>query len=70
MKTEKKIIANTPMERVMEITEFFSVPENRGKMQLPIPESAYMWQNLARMYNVADILRGGPISDLPKEIKS
>jgi len=67
MKTEKKIIANTPMERVMEITEFFSVPENRGKMQLPIPESAYMWQNLGRMYNVADILRGGPISDLPIE---
>jgi len=67
MKPETKILANTPIERVMEITDFFSVPENRGKIQLPSPESAYIWQNLGRMYNVVDVLRGGPISELPIE---
>jgi len=67
MKAEKKIIGNTSMDRVIEITEYFSKPENRGNMRLPIPESAYMWQNLGRMYNVTDILRDGPISELPIE---
>ena len=58
-------LANTPIERVLEITDYFAAPENRGKIQFPSPESAYMWQNLGRMYNVADVLRDGPIRDLP-----
>ena len=57
--------ATTPIERVIEIQEFFSVPENRGKFQYPIPESAYCWQNIGRMYNSVDVLRGGPIAELP-----
>jgi hypothetical protein len=65
MKKETKILANTPIERVVEIQKFFSVTENRIKFQFPIPQTAYMWQNMGRMYNTVDVLRGGPISDLP-----
>ena len=41
-------LANTPMERVRELQEFFAVPQNRLKYQFPIPESAYGWQNMGR----------------------
>jgi CubicO group peptidase (beta-lactamase class C family) len=67
MKTETRILANTPIERVVEIQEFFAIPENHIKVQFPIPESAYIWQNMGRVYNTVDVLRGGPIRDLPIE---
>lgn len=65
MKKETKVLANTPIERVVEIQKFFSATENRIKFQFPIPQTAYMWQNMGRMYNTVDVLRGGPIGDLP-----
>lgn len=57
--------ALTPIDRVVAIQGYFSVPEHRGNFQFPIPESAYMWQNIGRMYHSVDVLRGGPIADLP-----
>ena len=61
----KDALANKSMKEVRKIQEFFEVPENRIKYQFPILESAYGWQNMGRVYNTVDVLRGGAVSDLP-----
>jgi len=65
-----KPLADTSMEQVKAIQEFFSTPENRLKFQFPIPESRYMWQNIGRIFNTVDVLRGGPVSELPLNINT
>lgn len=57
--------AATPIDRVVEIQRYFNAPENQGNFQFPIPESAYTWQNVGRLFHTVDVLRGGPVAELP-----
>ncbi len=60
--------ADTSVQRIEEIHGFFNVPANKVKIQFPIPETGYAWQNMSRFYPTAMILRDGPISELPVKL--
>ena len=60
--------ADTPVERVYEIQTYFYQGENKVHIQIPGPETLYMWQNMSRFFNTAQVLRDGPISTLDEEI--
>jgi len=65
---ESQIMASKSMKEVLAIQEFWNVPTNRVQFQFPLPESRYGWQNIGRLYNTVDALRGGPVKELPVEI--
>jgi CubicO group peptidase (beta-lactamase class C family) len=60
--------ADTLVQRIEEIHAFFAQPENRVKIQFPIPETGYAWQNMSRFYPTAVVLRDGPIRVLPEKL--
>jgi CubicO group peptidase (beta-lactamase class C family) len=61
------ITAETPMDSVSAIHEFFGSAEGKVRFQLPSPETQYGWQHASRFYKTAQILRDGPISELPSK---
>jgi CubicO group peptidase (beta-lactamase class C family) len=63
------VASNIPLEKVIEISSFFSRPENKVRIQFPGPESQYAWQNMSKFLPTAQILRGGEISKLPYAIQ-
>lgn len=62
------LVVNTPYNRVLEIGEFFIKPENRVKIQFPIQESHYAWQNMSKFYPTSQILRSKAINNLSYKI--
>ncbi|WP_211251176.1 hypothetical protein [Deefgea rivuli] len=54
-----KLVAQTPMNTVNSISDFFSKAENKVKIQFPSNETRYVWQNMSRFYTTAPILRDG-----------
>ena len=61
------ITADTPMDSVSAIHEFFGSAGGKVRFQLPSPETQYGWQHASRFYKTAQILRDGPISELPSK---
>jgi len=53
------------MESVTAIHEYFDSADGRVRFQLPSVETQYGWQHTSRFYKTAQILRDGPISELP-----
>jgi CubicO group peptidase (beta-lactamase class C family) len=62
-----QITAETPMETVSAIHEFFNSAEGKVRFQLASPETQYGWQHTSRFYKTEQILRDGPISELPSK---
>lgn len=60
--------SDTPLEAIESIHRFFAEPDNKVKIQFPIPETAYAWQNMSRFYPTAMILRAGQVSELSKNV--
>lgn len=63
-----KQVSDTPMEAVASISNFFSQPENKFKIQFPSNETRFVWQNFSRFYPTAQVLRDGLIGPLPKSL--
>lgn len=59
------LAADTPLDKIYGIEKFFSDPRNAPVMQFANEKTDYAWQNMSRFYNVAMLLRDGPISELP-----
>lgn len=62
------LTANTPYERVLEISDFLNRPENKVKAQLPGPETQYGWQHMSKFGPTAQILRAGAVRPLEVDI--
>jgi len=68
--TEVKVptmTAETPMDTVSAIHEYFNSAEGKVRFQLASPETQYGWQHASRFYKTEQILRDGPISELPSK---
>ncbi|UGA56426.1 serine hydrolase domain-containing protein [Vibrio sp. VB16] len=48
--------------------EFFLQKSNRVKLQFPIEQSKFAWQNLSRFYPTAQVERDGPVYQFPYKI--
>ena len=48
--------------------DFFLEKGNRVKLQFPIEQSKFAWQNLSRFYPTAQIERDGPVYQFPYQI--
>ncbi|GLS90337.1 hypothetical protein GCM10007916_14040 [Psychromonas marina] len=48
--------------------EFFLQEGNRVKLQFPIDQSKFAWQNLSRFYPTAQVERDGPVYQFPYKI--
>ncbi len=60
--------ADTPLERVKEIQEYFAQPENMVKFQFASPETQYAWQHVSQFYPTARFARAGMPTILESEI--
>lgn len=65
---ENIVNADTTNKEVYDIHEFFSEQGNRVKLQFPIEQAAFAWQNLSRFYPTAMIERDGEVINLPYEL--
>ena len=59
---------NIPLSKVMEVSAFFNIPENKVKIQFPSEQSAYAWVNQSKFYPTAQVMRQGQVSMLPYDI--
>ncbi|WED28376.1 beta-lactamase family protein [Vibrio sp. DW001] len=50
--------------------EFFLQKGNRVKLQFPIKQSKFAWQNLSRFYPTAQVERDGPVYQFPYKINN
>ncbi|MCU8188824.1 hypothetical protein M2H07_13665 [Vibrio vulnificus] len=55
----------TTNKAVAETHDFFLEKGNRVKLQFPIAESHFAWQNISRFYNTAQIERDGAVYQFP-----
>ncbi|AUJ36705.1 serine hydrolase [Vibrio vulnificus] len=58
----------TTNKAVAETHDFFLEKGNRVKLQFPIAESHFAWQNISRFYNTAQIERDGAVYQFPYSI--
>ncbi|EMN7257437.1 beta-lactamase family protein, partial [Vibrio vulnificus] len=58
----------TSQSDVYKTHEFFLEQGNRVKLQFPIEQSKFAWQNLSRFYPTAQIERDGPVYEFPYAI--
>ncbi len=56
---------NVPLDRVLEISAYLNAPENMVKVQFPSPETQYSYVNFSKIRPTAQVMRGGPVVDLP-----
>jgi CubicO group peptidase (beta-lactamase class C family) len=60
--------SNIPLSKVLAVSEYFTIPENRVKIQFPTEQSRYAWVNMSKFYPTAQVLRSGLVSVLPYNI--
>jgi len=62
---EKNISSLRPLNEIRDIFSFFHTPANIVQIQVPSDKTEYAWQNLSGFQYTMQILRDGPISELP-----
>ncbi|PWJ38572.1 serine hydrolase domain-containing protein [Sediminitomix flava] len=62
--------SNISLEQVLKVSEYFSQPENKVKMQFPDDMSAYAWIEQSKFYPTAQVMREGQVSELPYAINA
>ena len=68
--TQKQSIVSTdtPLAEVRDIFSFFHTPANVVQIQVASEKTLYAWQNMSAFQFTMQILRDGPISELPERI--
>ena len=64
------IVSNISLEKSQSIVSYFNNPKNRVNIQFPGVESSYAWQHMSLLLPTAQVLRGGPIFELPYNIQN
>ena len=64
----ENISTNISLEKVLAVSEYFNVPENKVKMQFPTEQARYAWVNQSKFYPTAQVMRKGQVSVLPYNI--
>jgi len=62
------VSSDTPLNQVRDIFSFFHTPANVVQIQVASDKTLYAWQNLSGFQYTMQILRDGPISELPERI--
>jgi len=62
------VSADTPLDDVRDIFSYFHEPANVVQIQVPSDKTLYAWQNMSGFQYTMQILREGPISELPERI--
>jgi CubicO group peptidase (beta-lactamase class C family) len=65
----ENIASGIPIEQVVAISSFYSKPENKVKIQFPLPEALYGWQHISKFFPTAQVNRAGDISKIPYAIQ-
>jgi len=69
MTEEQKVVStDTPLGEIRDIFTYFHTPANVVQIQVASDKTLYAWQNMSAFQYTMQILRDGPISDLPEKI--
>lgn len=63
-------VKDMPINTVREIYEFFHEPAHVVQIQVASDKTLYAWQNMSGFFYTQQVLRDGPISELPERIVS
>ncbi|MEX0319191.1 MAG: serine hydrolase domain-containing protein [Ruegeria sp.] len=66
---QEMVTADTPLNEIRKIHDFFSDEDKKVQMLAPSERTLYAWQNMSRFFRTAQILRAGSISDLPENLQ-
>jgi len=62
------VSTDTSLGDIRSIFSYFHTPENVVQIQVASDKTRYVWQNLSGFQHTMQILRDGPISELPEKI--
>jgi len=58
----------TPMSKIESIYEYFHDPAHSAEIQMASDKTQYVWQHMSNYYPTEQILRDGPIHELPEHL--
>jgi CubicO group peptidase (beta-lactamase class C family) len=59
-------IFETPMDQIEDVYAFFQDPSNMPLIQVASDKTHYVWQHFSNHFHTEQVLRDGPISELPE----
>ena len=62
------IADSTALTSILEIHQYFRNPDNAPELLFASDKTAYAWQNLCGQFATAQLLRDGPIRELPESL--